>query len=53
MGTFHILPTWGIEAIAGLIPIYLHLQKVNGRYQLRTLSLLLNYAINLLLKIDM
>ena len=28
MGTFYILLTEGIEAIASLIAIYLHLQKI-------------------------
>jgi len=35
----------GIEAIAGLIPIKLHLQKLVGRLQLRTLLLLSNHLI--------
>ena len=43
-------PTLGIEAIAGLIPIYLYLDKINRRKQLRTASLLLNYAFNSLLE---
>jgi len=40
------LPLWRIEAIAGLVPIYLHLLKINGHQQLRTVSLLSNYIIN-------
>jgi len=35
----------GIEAIAGLIPIKLHLQKLGGRAQLRALALLPNHII--------
>jgi len=33
-GAFHTSPSEGIEAIAGLIPIMLHLQKLNGRHHL-------------------
>jgi len=33
-GTFCTSPSEGIEAIAGLIPIYLHLRKLNSRYYL-------------------
>ena len=40
----------GIEAIAGLIFIYLHLQKLNSRYHLRAYSLPSNYIIKLLLE---
>jgi len=31
---FHTLPSEGIKAITGLIPITLHLQKLNGRHHL-------------------
>ena len=40
----------GIEAIAGLIPINLHLWKLGRRLQLHTQSLSLNYLIKSLLK---
>ena len=40
----------GIEAIVGLILIYLHLQKISGRHQIRTSSLLSNHVINMLLE---
>ena len=39
----------GIEAIMGLIPVKLHLQKLVGRLQLCTLSLLSNYLIQMLM----
>ena len=35
-GAFCISPSMGIKAIAGLIPIYLHLRKLSGRNQLQT-----------------
>ena len=41
---------FGIEAIAGLIPIYLYLQKLNGKFYLRVHTLLLNHIIKSLLK---
>ena len=50
LGAFLTSPSLGIEAIAGLIPIYLHLQKLSGRLQLRTQLLLLNHIINSLLE---
>jgi len=46
-GAFHTSPMLGIEAIAGLIPIHLHLQ--NGRFYLQVYSLSLNHIINLIL----
>ena len=49
-GTFHISPTLGIEAIDGLIPIYLHLQKLNGRFHLRAHSLSQNHIIKSILE---
>ena len=39
-------PTLGVEAITGLIPIHLHLQKLSGRYQIRTTNLSSNHAIS-------
>ena len=35
VGTFKMSPLLGVEAITGLIPINLHLQKLGGRSQLR------------------
>ena len=40
----------GIEAIVGLIPIYLSLQKISNRHEIRTLFLLSNHVINMLLE---
>jgi len=34
LGAFKTSPSYSIEAIAGLIPIKLHLQKLGGRSQL-------------------
>jgi len=34
LGAFKTSPSYGIEAIAGLVPIKLHLQKLGGRSQL-------------------
>ena len=50
LGTFHISSTLGIETIASLIPIHLHLQKLSRRHQFRTSTLPTNYAIKSLLK---
>jgi len=44
-------PLSGIETIASLIPIYLHLQKLSRKIQLWTHSLLPNYIINSMLKV--
>jgi len=48
-GAFRMSPTEGIEAIAGLVPIHLHLRKLNGRHHLRYASLSLSHAVNSLL----
>jgi len=45
-GMFQTSSTLGIEAISGLIPIYLHLKKLYGRFLLWELSLLSNHIIN-------
>jgi len=45
LGAFKTSPVKGIEAIAGLIPIKLHLQKLVGRSQLCLLVLPHNYLI--------
>jgi len=34
-GAFRTSPSKGVEVIAGLIPINLHLKKLNGRHHLR------------------
>jgi len=51
LGEFCISPSLGIKAIASLIPIHFHLQKLGGRLQLQTYSLPLNYIIKLLLEL--
>ena len=48
-GAFRTVPSEGIEAIAGLIPIHLHLCKLNGRHHLRYTSIPPSHAINSLL----
>ena len=45
LGAFKTSPTLGIEAIAGLIPIKLHLQKLGRRLQLQVYLLLPNHLI--------
>ena len=47
---FHTSLSLGIEAIAGLILIYLYLQKLSGRFQLRMYMLPPNHIIKSLLK---
>jgi len=39
-----------IKAIAGLIPMHLHLWKLSSRNQLQTATLPYNYVVNMLLK---
>jgi len=41
--------SFGIEAIAGLIPVKFHLQKLCGKFQLRAYSLPTNHIIRSLL----
>ena len=50
LDTFQTLHSFGIEVIAGLIPIYLYLCKLSGRAQLRAYLLLHNYILQSLLK---
>jgi len=45
LGAFKILPTEGIEAITGIIPIKFHLQKLTRRSQIRPFKLPSNYII--------
>jgi len=42
---FKMSSSIGIEAIASLIPINLHLQKIGGKSQLRVHSLLPNHIL--------
>ena len=49
-GAFKTSPTKGIEGIAGLILIHLHLRKLAGRVQLKYSSIPSNHAISSLLK---
>jgi len=48
-GAFRTSPSEGVEAIAGLIPINLHLRKLNGRHHLRYTTTPPSHAINSLL----
>ena len=45
VGAFKTSPTEGIKAIAGIIPIKFHLQKLIRRSQIRSLALLTNHLI--------
>ena len=47
---FKTAPLAGIKAIASLIPIYLHLQKLSGRFQLRAHTLPVNHILWSLMK---
>jgi len=49
LGAFKTSPSYGIGAIAGLIPIHLHLQKLSRRSQLRAYSLPANHILRLLM----
>jgi len=44
-GIFHTLPTMGVEAITGLIPINLYLKKLYQRFHLQGFSLPSNHII--------
>ena len=46
---FKTLPTEGLEAITGLIPIKLHLHKLASRSQLHSATLLENHLIKTLI----
>ena len=48
-GVFHTSPTLDIKVIAGLISIYLYLQKLNGRFYLQVHLLPPNHIINSIL----
>jgi len=45
-----MLPSMGIEAIAGLIPIIHHFQKLSGRNQLHITTLSHNHGLKELLE---
>ena len=49
MGAFKMSPSMSIEAITGLIPINLHLQKIGGKSQLRAHLLLSNHILQSLM----
>jgi len=49
LGAFKMSPLYGIEAIAGLISIHLHLQKLSKRSQLRVHTLSDNHIIRSLM----
>jgi len=50
LGTFQTSPLFGVKAIAGLIPINLHLRKISGRALLRAHTLSHNYILCSLLE---
>ena len=52
LGAFKTSPLFGIKAIAGLIPIKLHLQKLGRRSQLQVHLLPSNYLIQLLIDLS-
>ena len=45
LGTFKTSPSEGIEAIAGIIPIRFHLQKITKRSQMQPFKLLTNHIL--------
>ena len=50
LGVFCTFSSYDIKAIAGLIPIHLHLRKLSGRVQLRAHSLPDNHILKSLLE---
>jgi len=50
LGAFQTYLSLDIEAIVGLIPIYLHIQKLNSKFHLRVHSLLANHITKFLLE---
>ena len=46
---FYTSPTWGVETIAGLIPIHFYLSKLISQYHLHVISLSKQYTINFIL----
>ena len=51
LGAFHTSPTGEIKALAGLIPIHLHLKKLTKRSCLRAATLLSQHALLSLLSV--
>ena len=51
LGAFWTSPSFSIEAIIGLIPIYFHFKKLSGRSQLRAHTLPNNYILWSLLEL--
>ena len=51
-GAFQISPILGVEAIARLVPIYLYLKKLYGRFLLQQSSLPSNHIIHSILSLD-
>ena len=51
-GAFWTSPSLGVEAIAGLVSIHLHLKKLYGRFLLQQSSLLSNHIIHSILSSD-
>ena len=49
LGAFKTSPLEGFEAITGLIPIKLYLQKLASRSQLHSVALLMNHLIRTLM----
>ena len=52
LGAFKTSPSFGVEAIAGLIPIKLHLQKLGERSQLQAYKLPYNHFLCSLIDSD-
>ena len=50
VGAFKTALIFGIKAITSLIPIYLHLQKLSGRSQLKVYSLSTNHILQSLME---
>ncbi|KXN81828.1 hypothetical protein AN958_03659 [Leucoagaricus sp. SymC.cos] len=48
-GTFHTSPSGGVESLAGLIPIYLHLKKLTKQVALQYITLSKSHLIHTLL----
>jgi len=53
LGAFKTSPSYSIEAIAGLIPIKLHLQKLGGRLQLQAYKLPPNHLVHSLIDLQL
>jgi len=53
LGAFKTSPSYGIEAITGLVPIKLHLQKLGGRSQLQAHKLPPNHLVCSLMNLQL